>query len=202
MDDSSKRAGGLRWGDDLLTGDRVRLSALEEEDAQALRGWYRDAEFMRLYDAQLAKPQSLAALQQRIREGAESDRELFLAIRGLADDDLVGLAGFDGILWHIGVAGMSLAIDPQRWGQGLGSEAARLLLRYGFDELNLHRIQLTVFAYNQRALRLYTGLGFREEGRYREFILRDGQRYDMVLMGLLAHEWRERASIASDPNVG
>ena len=133
MEDSGKHGGGLRWGEELLTGDQVRLSALEEEDARALRSWYRDVEFMHLYDAQLAKPQS-------IREGAESDRELLLAIRGLADDGLVGLAGFDGILWHIGVAGMSLAIDPQRWGQGLGSEAARFLLRYGFDELNLHRI--------------------------------------------------------------
>ena len=66
-------------------------------------------------------------------------------------------------------------------------------LRYAFHELNLYRLQLTVFDYNERALALYRGLGFQHEGAMRQFLERDGERHDMYLMGLLRPEWQERA---------
>jgi RimJ/RimL family protein N-acetyltransferase len=62
----------------------------------------------------------------------------------------------------------------------------RLVLRYAFDELNLHRVSLTVFEYNERALRTYRKLGFVEEGRQRARLLRFGKRWDMVVMGIKA----------------
>jgi len=64
-----------------------------------------------------------------------------------------------------------------------------LLLDYAFGELNLHRVQLTVFEYNERAIALYEKLGFRREGVYREFMQREGRRYGMYLYGLLHSEW-------------
>ncbi len=75
---------------------------------------------------------------------------------------------------------------------GARATAARrsdLILKYGFNELNLHRIQLTVFEYNERGIALYEKLGFRREGVFREFMLREGRRYDMYLYGLLRREW-------------
>ena len=57
----------------------------------------------------------------------------------------------------------------------------RLALRFAFHELNLHRLQLTVFGYNEAAIRLYERLGFTREGHVpRIHLLRDGQRYDML----------------------
>jgi RimJ/RimL family protein N-acetyltransferase len=88
------------------------------------------------------------------------------------------------------VAWLGIGIgDREQWGKGYGREAMELVLRYGFHELNLHRIQLTVFEYNERAIALYEKLGFRREGVYREFMQRDGKRYDMLLYGLLRREW-------------
>lgn len=58
-----------------------------------------------------------------------------------------------------------------------------------FEELNLHRVTATVFAYNERSIALLEKLGFRREGAFREFLERDGRRYDMLLYGLLCHEW-------------
>ena len=72
-------------------------------------------------------------------------------------------------------------------------EALRLMLRFAFHELNLHRLQLTVFAYNEAAIRLYERLGFQREGAFREYLLRDGKRYDMLLYGLLAREWEAQS---------
>ncbi|WP_291634364.1 GNAT family protein, partial [Clostridium sp.] len=74
-------------------------------------------------------------------------------------------------------------------GRGYAKEALRLTIDFGFEELNLHRIELTVLEYNEPAIKLYERLGFKREGVYREFIHRDGKRYDMYLYGMLRPEW-------------
>lgn len=77
------------------------------------------------------------------------------------------------------------------WEQGYGTEAAHLALTFAFEELNMHRVQATVFSYNHRSMALFERLGFRREGAFREFLHRDGQRFDMVLYGLLRHEFEK-----------
>jgi len=74
-------------------------------------------------------------------------------------------------------------------GKGLGKETMRLLLDFGFNELNFHRIQLNVISYNSTAISLYESVGFKKEGTYREFIYRDGKRYDLYLYGILKEEY-------------
>ncbi|HSO58507.1 MAG TPA: GNAT family protein, partial [Paenisporosarcina sp.] len=77
---------------------------------------------------------------------------------------------------------------PDFQGKGFGKDAMQLVMNYAFNELNLHRLSLTVFGYNQGAIKLYESLGFRHEGTYREFLQRDGKRHDMHLYGLLASD--------------
>ena len=74
-------------------------------------------------------------------------------------------------------------------GRIYGAEALGLALQFAFQELNLHRVQLTVFSYNQRAIALYEKLGFQREGIFREHLERDGTRFDMYLYGILRPEW-------------
>ena len=70
------------------------------------------------------------------------------------------------------------------WGRGYGREMIVLALRYAFNELNLHRVAHDE-RFNERALKLYEKLGFRHEGRGREHLLLDGERWDIVYMGML-----------------
>jgi RimJ/RimL family protein N-acetyltransferase len=112
-------------------------------------------------------------------------------VRPLDENTLLGFVEIDGILWPHQVGWLSIAIgDPAHWGRGFGTEAMQLLLTFAFDELNLHRVQLTVFSYNERAIALYEKIGFQREGTFREFLRRDGLRHDMHLYGLLRREWR------------
>jgi RimJ/RimL family protein N-acetyltransferase len=67
----------------------------------------------------------------------------------------------------------------------------KLVLRYAFLELNLRRVTLNVFEYNERAIRSYEKAGFRLEGSQRQAIQREGRRWDMVYMGILREEWME-----------
>jgi RimJ/RimL family protein N-acetyltransferase len=80
--------------------------------------------------------------------------------------------------------------ESDHWGKGFGSDAMRVLLRYGFLELGLHRVSLNVFSYNERAIRSYQKVGFVVEGISKNAILREGKRWDMIWMGILLDEWK------------
>ena len=174
---------------DLLRGDLVRLTALTRQDAAPIAAWYQDAEFMRLYGAETAFPKVEEDIAERIERARQNAYNFAFGVRRLDDDVLVGMAELSDVSWSNGNAWLSLAIGKPFWSHRLGSEALPLLLGYAFRELNLHRVQLTVFSYNERALALYRHVGFSHEGTFREHLCRDGQRYDMLLMGILRCEW-------------
>lgn len=175
----------------LLEGTRVRLGAMSALDAAALARWQQDNEYLRLLDAQPAFPKNEVAMTEWIRAGQNKDHYLF-GIRLISTDDLIGFVELDGVLWTHRNAWLAVGIGERtHWGHGYGAEAVGLALDFAFRELNLHRMQLTVFSYNERAIRLYEKLGFRREGVYREFLERDGERHDMYIYGLLRREWVE-----------
>lgn len=177
----------------LFNGPRIRLTALRPDDVQTWVRWHEDAEFGRMLDSNPAYPRS----QSRVRaflDDADKHRDntFAFAIRPLYSDDLIGYVELDGIQWNTRVAWLAIGIgDANNRGLGYGHEAMLLTLRFAFHELNLHRVQLTVFEYNARAIALYERLGFRREGVYREALQRDGKRFDMILYGILSHEWAE-----------
>jgi RimJ/RimL family protein N-acetyltransferase len=177
----------------LLRGDRVRLTALTKDDLPAIARWYEDTAFGRLFDAEPATPRSAAELEKWLEEQRKAGNGYLFAIRPLDGDDLLGYIEMDGILWAHQTGWLGIGIgEPDNWGRGYGYEALRLALDFAFHELNLYRVQLTVFEYNERAIALYEKLGFRREGVFREFVHRDGRRYDMLLYGLLRREWEGR----------
>lgn len=185
--------------ENLLSGERIRLTAVAEQDMAVIAGWYRDSRFLRLYDSLPAYPKTEKQIQKRIKESQEDDRAFIFAIRLRHDDALIGLLELDGVSWTHGSSFVSIGIGAETHrGRGYGREAMRLALRFAFDELNLHRLSLTVFAYNEGAIALYEQLGFRHEGTFREHIQRDGRRYDMHLYGILRGEW-EQARARYDP---
>jgi RimJ/RimL family protein N-acetyltransferase len=181
-----------------LRGGTVRLAALGEEDLDAIAAWQEDTDLLRRLDAQAAAPKGVAQLRRWLSERQERPDGYLFAIRPVDGAGLLGYAELDGILWTHRTSWLSIVVGPRdHWGRGFGGEAMRLLLWFAFAELNLHRVQLTVFADNARAIRLYESLGFRREGAFRQFLERDGVRQDMLLYGLLASEWRAGAGAAN-----
>jgi RimJ/RimL family protein N-acetyltransferase len=175
----------------LLRGSQVWLAALTEDDLPTIARWYEDAGFMRLYDSRPAYPKTEKDLEKWLEQTREDKSLYAFGVRTLAEDALIGTLELDGIIWPHRVCGTALAIgDPANWGRGYGQDASRLGLRFAFDEINMHRVTATVFSYNERSMGLLERLGFQREGTYREFLQRDGQRYDMRLYGILVDEWR------------
>jgi RimJ/RimL family protein N-acetyltransferase len=184
----------------LLTGQLVRLAALDAEAySKSLARWSQDSEFWRLMDYGPSLRFSQKAIQKWFEEGQEKDykddappRNMLFMIRTLQDDQIIGDVGLDGIDFIHGRSFVGIAIgDRANWSKGYGSDAMRVILRYAFQELDLHRVSLSVFEYNPRAIRSYEKVGFKVEGRVRKALLRDGQRYDVIYMGILHSEWKD-----------
>ena len=113
----------------------------------------------------------------------------------IEDARLIGEISLDGVQWHHGDTFIAIGIgERDYWNRGYGTDAMRVMLRYAFCELNLHRISLNVFGYNYRALSMYEKIGFQHEGRQREYLYRDGRRWDLIYMGILNSEWKEQIS--------
>lgn len=183
---------------DLLRGEHVYLSAVEDADLEVISDWTQNSDYLRLYDSRAAGPRTVADVSAEIRQMQRSESDFIFGLRRCEDELLVGLVGLDGISWTNGTAYLSIGIgEAGHRGQGYGREAMALLMRFAFDELNLHRLCLTVFSYNEAAMALYESLGFVREGVYREHLHRDGRRYDMILYGILRHEWENAARLGA-----
>jgi RimJ/RimL family protein N-acetyltransferase len=177
----------------LFHGERVKLTALKPEDAPVMLHWYENGEFARLWDSRPARPSTENQLVRWIEERAKHTETYDFAIRLKENGELIGYVELDDIEWPHQTAWLSVGIgDPANRGQGYGYEATEMVLRFAFHELNLHRVQLTVFSYNEAAIKLYERAGFVREGTFREFLQRDGKRHDMYLCGLLRSEWEEQ----------
>ncbi len=174
---------------DLLTGSRLYLAPLEESDAEAISTWEIDNGFLRLMDSSAAVPRTASQIAAWIKQTNTANTFRF-GIRTNDTNRLLGTLSIGGIEWNHQVGEISIGIgEVQNQGQGFGREAMNLGLDFSFLELNLHRVTIGVFEYNDGAIHLYESLGFQHEGGLREYLHRDGRRYDMLLMGLLRPEW-------------
>jgi RimJ/RimL family protein N-acetyltransferase len=79
--------------------------------------------------------------------------------------------------------------EKEYWGHGFGTDTMLTLLRFAFEQMNLHKVTLGVFEFNERGLAMYTKLGFVEEGRFREDLFQDGRYWDLVRMSILRREY-------------
>jgi len=176
---------------DLFRGQLVRLAALDPEtDAAVESRWSHDVEFARSIQSGPPRPLSVQQVKKRYEQARKEKDQFHFGLRALAEDRLVGLARLTHIEWSHGAAELALGIgEPSDRGKGYGSDALKLLLRYAFGELNLHRVSVWTSDFNDAEVRFLQRAGLRTEVRQRQAIHRDGRRWDRLLLGLLREEW-------------
>lgn len=188
----------------LFEAELVCLAPLDpDKDAEIESKWTHDAEYLRLLQADIARPLSPAQVKkvyEKIEKKVEEDKNLFyFTIRTRPDERLLGFARLYHITWSHGTGMIQLGVgDPQDRRKGYGRQALSLLLRYAFDELNLYRLTALVPEYNTGALQFFEKAGFIVEARRREALNRDGRRWDLLHLGLLQDEWLQEQV----PNLG
>ena len=178
-----------------LVGEKVVLRPFEPGDLDAMTEAIADPEVRRLTgschtSAEVAEAPDQDRLRDWYSTRNDQDDRLDLAIVDRATGDCVGEVVLNE--WEETDASVNfrILIGPRGRDRGLGTEATRLVLGYAFEELDLHRVSLEVFAFNPRGRRAYEKVGFVVEGVRRDALRFDGEWVDSVLMAVLEDEWR------------
>ncbi len=177
----------------MICGNRVRLRAVERSDLPKFQEWLNDSEVTDHLSTYL--PLSMTDEEQwldRVSHLEQEEKPLAIEMKQGRGWRLIGNSGFFNLEWANRCAEFGLFIgDKSAWNKGLGTETVRLLLRHGFETLNLHRIYLRVYSTNPRARRSYEKAGFVLEGTMREAVYRHGRYADVQIMSVLRSEWNE-----------
>jgi RimJ/RimL family protein N-acetyltransferase len=173
----------------VIRGDRVYLRAIEREDLARCHKWINDealtATLAQRYPVSLAQESDWI---ERMARGQDPSK-LTLAICVARDGRHVGNCGLEAIDRDNRTATLGILIGEADFrGKGLGEDAVRALCRYAFDELDLRKIRLDVYAVNPGAEKTYARVGFRREGVLRQEAFRRGKPVDVIRMGLLKEE--------------
>ncbi|MBC5636250.1 GNAT family N-acetyltransferase [Ornithinibacillus sp. BX22] len=181
----------LRGKSNLFVSRRVKLRKMEVEDIELYHTWRNDMEVMistnpalDVYSLQETKEfvEGNIVMPHSSKSYIIEDRESTKAI-GITSLINIDLKNRNAeCIIDIG--------EKDYWGKGYGKEALTLLLDYAFLEMNLHRVSLKVFSFNERAIHLYRNIGFKKEGVSRQSIYRKGSWHDTIHMGILQQEYR------------
>ena len=176
----------------VLTGPRLILRELDLDDWPAVHGYSARPEVARFQPWGPNTPEeSRRFIEQALSAAQAIPRTEYQFAATLADGGrLIGTGALHVRSTEHGHGEIAYFLHPDIWGQGYATEAAQLLLRFGFAELGMHRISGTCDPRNEASARVLTKVGMTYEGRLRDAMhIRDGWR-DSDVYSILAHEWR------------
>jgi RimJ/RimL family protein N-acetyltransferase len=173
----------------MLVGERIELRRHARENYRLYGEWYGDPEIWRL-TSWAASPLSPSAVERLFEDREHSPTDDSFAIHLKGEEEPIGVISLMNISEANDSAELSVIVGhPEDRHQGYGAEAIALILRYGFEDLNLNRVSLSVFEFNEDAISTYEKLGFRKEGHLRKAVKRDDAFHDAILMGISRSEW-------------
>lgn len=174
-------------------GDKVKIRALEKDDLDSIMEHWNNYE-SRIGLGFLVPMSSMmeAEFIEHVHNSAKNQKSYIFAIENLTSGEFLGTCGIDSINWTNRTAELGISIhNPANHSKGYGTDTMKCLLKFGFNILNLHRIELWVMEYNERAIHVYNKVGFKEVGRKREAYFLQGSYHDIVVMDILEEEFQE-----------
>lgn len=175
----------------MLTGEITGLRAIEESDLAQLLVWRNDPRMRRFF----REYRELNMTQQKSWFDAKVNNDpatRMFAIVDLETKELMGAAGLcyiDSINRNADFS-IYLGVDDLYIDEDYAPDAGRVLLRYGFEELNLHKVWSEIYSIDKPKQQLFYELGFTREGVHRETHWTEGQWVDSLFYGLLAKDFR------------
>ncbi len=177
----------------MIEGKLVNLRARETGDLDRMYRWINDGEVTRFLE--MRYPISLAAEEAWIKSQVSTPASYADVRFAIETKDGVHIGGinFNEVSPEDRRARLGITIgETAYWSRGYGTDAMLTFVRFGFEEMNLHRIELTVHERNERARACYRKCGFAEEARMRQSRYVRGEYVDVMVMGILREEWEAR----------
>lgn len=179
----------------FLEGKKIILRPLSVKDvSETYLSWLNDPEVNR-YNSHAIFPYSIEQLERYVK-GIDNTSKVVLAICDKKSHRHIGNAALQGIDWITRSAEFAILIgEKQYWRKGIGEEAGRLLVDYGFTCLNIHRIHCGTSSQNVGMQKLAIKLGMRKEGRRRDAVFKHGRWDDVIEYGILDVELKKRSTV-------
>jgi RimJ/RimL family protein N-acetyltransferase len=176
----------------ILNTRRLILREFNYCDWSAVLAYQNDPAYCRYYEFSERGPEEVRQFVRMFVSHQEQVPRLKfqLAVVQAETGRLIGTCGIRRRSPDDHKADIGYELDPEFWGRGYATEAARAIVRFGFDALSVHRIWSWCIADNVASARVLEKLGMRLEGRLREHEHFKGRWWDTLLYGILEHEWR------------
>lgn len=172
----------------MLKGEQITLRAIEREDIDRFVDWFNDREV--LHHLSMSLPINHDDEQEWYEAQRKNASTQNFAMVLKQENRHIGSIGLMGINHREQSAELGIFIgDKTQWGQGYGQEAIELLLKFSFEEMNLHRIFLRVNVTNTRGIHCYEKCGFVKEGQLRDAVYHNGHFEDQLIMSVLRSEY-------------
>ncbi|WP_188357388.1 GNAT family N-acetyltransferase [Leuconostoc falkenbergense] len=174
----------------MFIGKNVKLSHYHETDGENLANWQWDENFLSTLTSDMIHPYTANDWEKIFLENTDSSENVAFTIRKTNDDSLVGYVTLTDISVrnHSCELGIGFPKAEDR-SIGYGTEAMKLILDYGFNNLNMHKIKLSVYPFNTGAVKAYTKVGFVKEGTAKDEIFYDGKWVDIDYYAIFQDDW-------------
>lgn len=174
----------------MLRGKKVFLDLVHQEDLALLLSWRNNPEYRQYYREykELSMEQQLRWYENKI---LNDDSWQYFTIKNSPSENAIGVVGLTSIHPIYKTAEFAITIGDKKYRNGgYGSDALRVLIKYGFEQLNLNRIWCEVYS-NNKSIDMYRHIGFKDEGKLRESVFKNNKYLDSYILGMLRIEYEE-----------
>ena len=180
----------------MLHGEKVFLRAIEVADLSLIHTWRNNPDILPYIYPGVPNPTSLENLKNWHEELQGDGRNKILLICLQESGEPIGTVAIKDINFRSRKGDLTIIIgNKKNWGQGYGTEALILFLGYCFRVLNLRRVSLEVYEYNERALKTYEKIGFQKEGYVRRSVFKDGKYHGEYVLAIFKDDYFSRFSL-------
>jgi ribosomal-protein-alanine N-acetyltransferase len=176
----------------FLSGNKLFLRVINEKDLEGRYfDWLNDCEVTKYLETGFF-PNSSENMLKYFNDVGRNVNNVLLAIIDAKTNKHIGNIRLGPINWIHRNAFLGIIVgEKEFWGKGYATESIKLMVEYGFDRLNLHKISAGVNNYNTASLKAFERVGFEEEGRRKEELFVDGRYCDSIILGLTFERFKK-----------
>lgn len=174
----------------MYHGNLVRLRDYRREEMPKVKDLINNPNIKRCLTPMIPFPFTLEDEYKWYESNSAMKDTYTFAIETLDGGQLLGGCGVNAVDWKNSHATLGIFIGEDEFlGKGYGTDAFKILIRFVFDEMNINKVKLDVYSFNERAVKSYEKCGFKVDGVQRDDIFREGKYHNIINMSILRSEY-------------
>lgn len=173
----------------MFRGKKIILREYRKDDLEYLLKIMNEEEYKKYVVSRIPYPNTFSDVEEDFKKISGNKDYYDFAIESIDEGKYIGECGIKSVDWKNRKTEIYIFLGKDYVEEGYGTDAMKVLLSFIFNEMNLHKVKLTVFSFNTRAIKCYEKCGFRIEGTLKSELYKGGSYHDLVIMGILKEEY-------------